>query len=115
MAKTPLNKGQKVLVKTHKGGTLVGTVVSGRPVEVGVAEEDRLYKVKIDDTRVCRNADLEVVNEPIDLKAELLERNVERQRMQDALESWLANSNDLAAMEQFAESGRKLGIIKTLP
>jgi hypothetical protein len=110
MTRMPLNKGQKVLVKKHNGGTLMGTILYGRPKE-DQAEEDRLYKVHVDDTCVCRNADLEVVNEPPDLKAKILENSTELQIMQEALESWLANSKDEAARERFVESGTKLGII----
>jgi hypothetical protein len=40
-----------------------------------------------------------------------LEGNAELRRMSEALEKWLANNNDRAAWDQFAESGRKLGII----
>jgi hypothetical protein len=43
MTRMALNKGQKVLVKKHNGGTLMGRVLSGRPKEEDMAEEDRLY------------------------------------------------------------------------
>jgi hypothetical protein len=105
----PLKEGQQVLIKNPRA--LVGTVVAARPEQPGVAEEDRLYKVHIDDTCICRNADLQAVNESTQMDLNSLEGNAELRRMSEALEKWLANNNDRAAWDQFAESGRKLGII----
>jgi len=108
----PLKEGQQVLVKNRRA--LIGTVVAARPEQLGVAEEDRLYKVHVDDTCVCRNADLQVVNESAQIDLYSLEGNTELRRMSEALEKWIANKSDHAARDQFAESGRKLGIILPL-
>ena len=108
----PLKEGQQVLIKNARA--LVGTVVPARPEQPGVAEEDRLYKVRIDDTCVCRNADLQAVEESTEMDLYSREGSAELQRMREALEKWLANNSDRAAWDQFAESGRKLGIILPL-
>jgi|ERR1700686_541210 len=108
----PLKEGQQVLVKDLR--PLIGTVVAARPEQPGVVEEDRLYKIHIDDTCVCRNADLQVVNESVQMDLYSPEGNAELRRMGEALEKWLANNSDHASRDQFDLSGRKLGIILPL-
>ena len=109
MTREPLKPGQKVWVKKHIDRPLAGTVMFGRPEQPGVAEEDRLYKIQIDDTCACRNADLE----PDEIVRYSPEWNAAWNSFVEAGKR-MSTSDDRAAWEQFAESGRKLGIILPL-
>jgi hypothetical protein len=107
----PFKEGQEVLIKNPR--SLVGVIVRERPGDRDELPENRHYLVRIPDTeKFYLPLDLEVLEEPTaKLKQYSSEWNAELARWIDAGQRLMANNNDLAALQEFSESGSKIGFI----
>lgn len=106
----PLKKGEQVLIKNPRA--LLGTVIERRPGDDGLPEEQAHYLIKISEERFYLSTDLEPAEQPSDkLERYSPEWTAEMNQFVESGQRWIANPNDMEALEQFSESGRKLGII----
>jgi len=108
----PFKEGQEVFIKKPPNG-LVGTIIERRPGDAHLPEEQAHYEVRIEDERYYLTTDLEAIPEPKQSKLEWYSEEwlAELNRMVEAGRRFAANTNDLAARDQFIEAGSKLGWI----
>ena len=111
----PLEEGQQVLIKNPRA--LVGIVLKQRPGDKDLPEDQRRYIVRIsEDERLYLPSDLEPVQQPNSVLVRYSpEWMAECERWIDAGRRWMANNNDRAAWDEFAESGSKLGFFIPIP
>src|SRR5271157_5562641 len=104
-------EGQEVLIKNPR--PLVGVIVRERPGDRDELPENRRYLVRIPESEMFYlPRDLEAFEEPTaKLKQYSPEWNAELARWIDAGQRLMANNNDLAALQEFSESGNKIGFI----
>jgi hypothetical protein len=107
----PFKEGQEVLIKNPR--PLVGVIVRERPGDRDELPENRHYLVRIPESeKFYLPRDLEAVEEPsTKLKQYSPEWNVELARWIAAGQRLIANNHDLAALQEFSESGSKIGFI----
>lgn len=93
--------------------SLVGVIVRERPGDRDELPENRRYLVRIPESETfCLPRDLEALEEPTaKLRQYSPEWNAELARWLDAGQRLMANNNDLAALQEFSESGSKIGFI----
>jgi hypothetical protein len=107
----PFKEGQEVLIKNPR--SLIGVIVRERPGDRDELPESRRYVVRIPEREMFfLPRDLEAIEEPTaTLKQYSAEWNAELARWIDAGQRLMANNNDLAALQEFSESGSKIGYI----
>jgi hypothetical protein len=111
----PFKKGQEVLIKNP--GPLVGVIVRERPGDRDEGPEKRRYLVRIPEVeKFYLPSTLEAIEEPTaTLKQNSPEWNTELARCIDAGQRLIANNHDLDALQEFSESGRKIGFVVPIP
>lgn len=104
-----LSEGQEVIIKNPR--SLVGTVVRQRPGDAHLADDERLYEVKIDENRFYRLQDLEPIEEDKSLRPYSSEWMTQLERWTEAGQRLVKNADDHVAQRNFIDAGHALGFI----
>ena len=106
-----LKKGQQVLIRNPR--SLVGTVLKERLGDRDLPEAQRRYMIRIpEQDYFYLPSDLEPIEEASNtLEKYSPEWSAELARWLDAGQRLLANNQDSAALDEFSDSGSKLGFV----